>query len=280
VSTIDALSDAADVLQRNPIIFAAGAVDALLLLPQMVLSLLGIPTLPFLVRLATVFITPFVLAGTIGMTYEGLSGSTNLGTFLDTGKGRYVSMLGGVLIQWAITIAFWLVMLIASGIAAVVVGLLGSKAQAAPDALAGLGALSPLEFALLAVWGLILLAYVTIAFLIQFFPPAIVIEDRGAIQSIKRSYAVVRTNLVPALGYSVIAFMITTVTLMSTAITLGAGPESLVSGTPTTGVTVIALVVAFFLYPFQQAFATAFFVRHVDVNDEEWNADYPLRSMS
>jgi hypothetical protein len=275
--TIEALRDAIDVLRRNPVLFAAGAVNAVIVLPQTVLSILGVPILPGLIGVVTFFITPFVLAGTIGMAFEGLSGETAFGTFVDGGKDSYLSMLGGSLVQLAIAIAFGVVFAVTLALT-IGVAVLGAGASAgaggSPELLGGVGAATALLVgAAVLVFGLL---FLTVMFLIQLFPPAVVVEDRGAIGSIKRSYAVVRDNLVPALGYSAIVIAIGIVVAIPTflASLASQGPAAGALDLPIdrtaaaaagVGITLVAGVV---IYPFQQAFATAFFVRHTDGGDD------------
>lgn len=270
MATIDAGGDAVDVLRSNPVLFAAGAVNALVVVPAMALSILGIPILPELLSLVSFFIGPFVLAGTIGMAHEALSGTTTFDMFTEAGKRRYLTMLIGSIIQSAIAAVFaflagigglfWVVWFFASGLGGGRVGgllnvLTGPNIQLLP---------------LFAIAAPILLGFLTVMFLIQFFPPAIVVENCGPIESFKRSYAVVRANLVPALGYSTIVLVIRLFSSLVYAIPSTAAVVNRVRGgtlgTEVTAAIGIALVTAVLLYPFQQAFATAFYVRHADVD--------------
>lgn len=269
MATIDAVGDAVDVLRSNPVLFAAGAVNALVVVPAMALSILGIPILPDLLSLVSFFIGPFVLAGTIGMAHEALSGTTTFDMFTEAGKRRYLTMLIGSIIQSAIAAVFaflagigglfWVVWFFASelgggGVGGLLNVLTGPNIQLLP---------------VFAIAAPILLGFLTVMFLIQFFPPAIVVENCEPIESFKQSYAVVRANLVPALGYSTIVLVIGLSSLVYAIPSTAAVVNRVRGGTLGTEVTAaigIALVTAVLLYPFQQAFATAFYVRHADVD--------------
>jgi hypothetical protein len=269
----------------NPVLFVASFLIGLVTLPQNALSLLGIPLAPTLLQLVTFFVTPFLLAGLVGMAVEAQADGTAVGTLSREGKEHYVPLLLGTLLRTAIQFAFGIVVAL-FGIVAVVVGIGGTGALSGggldPAALAGSLGLVLVAFLLFA-----LLPYVVVMFLIQFFPVAIVAEDRDVVEAFKRSYGVVRSNLLPALGYSVLSWVVSVlaaapVTVFTLSRTLsrfqdasaggsppagggfggagaGAGSISLFSPVEVSVISAMTLVLTTLLLAFQQSYAVAFF---------------------
>jgi hypothetical protein len=187
MSAVQSLRRAIGVLSRSPILFLGGLVYAIVVLPQRALQLAGVPLAPALLQLLTFFVTPFVLAGVVGMAREALDDETSLGAFTATGKDRYVDLLLGTLVEFGIQLAF--------GVAFVVLAVL---------AIVGGGSAGPVTILGAAIGVLLALAYVVVLFLIQFYPVVVVVDDAGPIDAVTGSVDFVRSNVVSTLGYSVI----------------------------------------------------------------------------
>lgn len=186
-------------LVRNPVLFAPVLALTLLQVPQLLLQS-SAPLLASLVSLAAsalyLVAVPFVQAGLIGMADEALDGRTSLSTFVAAGTEHFVSVFVVSLILFVVNVVLGAVAFVAG-----VVGVVSLYPGGAP------GTGGP-NTALLVAVGLVVLAvvlaYLVVAFLIQFYGQAIVVDDYGAIDSIKHSAGVVRRNVVSVLGYSLL----------------------------------------------------------------------------
>jgi hypothetical protein len=179
---------------------------ALVTLPQSVLSLLSVPLAPLLLQFVTFFVTPFLLAGLLGMVVEAQQGETDLGTLRRAGRTHYVPLLLGALVRVAIQFTFALV-----GVLVVLVGVvtvLGSGAAAGGANLDPALAVGPVGLVLVGVFLLLVVAYLVVVLFVQFFPVAIVAEDRDVVAAFRRSYRVVRANPLATLGYSLLSWLI------------------------------------------------------------------------
>jgi hypothetical protein len=181
MATIQSLTETFGTLKRNPILFAVGLLYAVVLLPQNALQTLGIPLVPRLIQIVTFFITPFIIAGLIGMGYEGRVRGTDFGTFKKVAKDRYVPMLLANLAIFALTVVFGIALF---AVLIFTVGL-GIAAGGAENALASVGVVA------LALVGLVVLVFFVVMFFFQFFGPAIVADRVGAMEGLKRSAGVV-----------------------------------------------------------------------------------------
>jgi len=192
MSAVQSLRTATGALSRNPVLFLGGLAYALVVLPQRALQLAGIPLAPALLQLVTFFVTPFVLAGVVGMAREALDGDTAFDAFTATGKGRYVDLLLATLVEFGIQLAFGVAFLVLAMIALVAGG-----GGAGPAALVGA-----------ALGVLLALAYLVVLFLVQFYPVIVVVDDAGPVDAITDSVDFVRANVVSTLGYSVITVVL------------------------------------------------------------------------
>jgi hypothetical protein len=292
MAVIEAFDDALTALQRNTVLLVVGAIYGLVVFPQQALTALGIPILPGLFGLVLLFVAPFFTAGVIGMAHEGLNGRTAFGTLTEIGKDRYLSMLGGQLILAGIGLVFGIVFVIAM---IVVVGAIGAGAAGmmGPGATPGAGMVSAVGGAavlgILVVMLVIGLPYLAIMFLLQFFSVAVVVENKSAVDSLKRSYHVVRSNLVSTFGYWVLTVVIGLVagipggvislvrseavaSMALEAAGLQAGVLPTGQGTAL-GIAVVSLVITAVVFPLTQTFATAFYER---ITDTEVPEDSPL----
>jgi hypothetical protein len=140
-----------------------------------------------------IFVVPFFFGGIIGMANEAIDGRTAFETFVREGKTHYVSILVVYLGLFAINLVLGFVIMFAAIFGGIF--FLGR---------AGQPSLVPLAI-LAVIGGVALLGYLLIAFVVQFFGHAVVIDDLEAVDSIKRSAWCVRHNLVAVVGYTVLA---------------------------------------------------------------------------
>ncbi|WP_101296424.1 DUF7847 domain-containing protein [Halegenticoccus soli] len=281
MSAIGSLRTAVGALLGSPVLFLAALVYGLVVLPQNALSLVGVPLLPQLIQVLTFFVTPFLLAGIVGMAAEAIEdGDTRLGTLVGVGKSRYLTMLLGKLAETAIFVVFFILAFFGVLFAVIGAGVGGGFAAGN----AGPAALLPL----LAVVALVVIPFLLVTFFIQFFPVAIVVEEAGAVESFKRSYAVVRNNLLSALGYSVVSLAVSLLlgaplggyVLFRSLGASGPGmdattgapgaapvPDPTSVATPFSppeiaGVAALSLALTTVLFAFRNAYAVAFFAEH------------------
>ena len=196
MAVLTALRRTPGALQRNPVLFVPVLVVMLFQIPQLVLQTIN-PLLASVaslgISLVFIVVIPFIQGGLIGMADEALDGRTSLDRFVSEGKSNYVSLLVAYLVLLAINFAIGIVGFIAAlfgGVALLANG--GGGPRTAVLAVIGV------------IVGLLVLAYLVVVFFIQFYGQAIVIDDLGAVDGLKHSFAVVRRNLVSTLGYSVL----------------------------------------------------------------------------
>jgi hypothetical protein len=182
---------------RNPVLLVPILAVALVQLPTIILQSVN-PLLAsvasLVVSLVFVAVIPFVQAGLLSMADEALDGSTSLATFVDSGKRHYVPVL----------VAYLAILAVNAGIG--MIGLVVALAGGAVALGAGATGLAlPVVAAVGVLVALVVLGYLAVIFLVQFYGQAIVLEDLGAVDGLKRSVAVVRGNLAGSLGYAVVA---------------------------------------------------------------------------
>lgn len=275
MSALQSLRTAFGSLTSNPVLFLAGLAYAVLVLPQSVLPLAGMQLAGTALQFLTFFVTPFLIAGIIGMAAEATAGGdTSLSTLTRVGKDRYVPLLIAKFVQLGIYIAY----AIAAGIAALIVAAIGFAA--------GVPLLAALALALFFIGALVL------QFFIQFFPVAVSVGDADAIDSFRVSLRLVRENLLSTLGYTVLTFLVSAAVSLVTAGPIyyqqlqalsqlqnmpqgGAGPGVGPGGMPTGMemfqfstqeillLSVISLASMMLVFTFRQTYATAFYRDHV-----------------
>ncbi|MDS0258643.1 hypothetical protein NDI56_04355 [Haloarcula sp. S1CR25-12] len=279
MATIRSLTESFGVLKRNPVVFAVGLLYAVIVLPQTAMSLMGIPLVPRLFQIVTFFITPFVLAGLLGMTYEGRVRATGFGTFTKIGKKKYVSVLAGNLINFVITAVFGFVTFI---VVVFTIGLTFSAAQSE-------SVLSSIGIVFVAVLAGLGLVYLLVMFFLQFYAPAIVTDNVGVIEGYRRSVGLVKRNIVQTLGFGVLnlllglllllpAIALVVVTIfgagaLGAGATAGAGSTGASGISGSTGGTGLSLVLiagiigysfitTVLMTPFRAAFSVSFYDNH------------------
>ncbi|MFB6107880.1 MAG: hypothetical protein ABEJ82_03440 [Haloplanus sp.] len=289
---IESLRTSVGALSRNPVVFLAGLLYAVVVLPQRALQLAQIPFAPTALQVVTFFVTPFVVAGLLGMAADALDGEAALDTLSAVGRDRYVPLLIGTFVRFVIQIAFTVAFVVA---ALVVVFGTGLGAGAVQGGVGGVGT-GALAVAV-AVFGVLVLAYVLVFFFVQFFAVAIVVDEADPIEGFKRSVGLVRSNLLSTLGYSVVVLVAGVLSnLPVTGFVLyrlasagalsgggpgagaGAGAGGFAPGATATALSlstpevlalslVSVLATALFL-TFQQTYAAAFYRRHTQSVEE------------
>jgi hypothetical protein len=170
-------------------------------IPQLALQSIN-PLLSSIVSfgLSLVFIAviPFFQGGLIGMADEALDGRTALQTFINDGKANYVSILVAYLALMAVNFVLGMIAFFGAIFGGVFVFESGGLQSANVAVLAVIGV----------IVALVLLVYLLLIFFVQFYGQAIVLEDLGVVNGIKRSISVVRHHLVSTLGYSLIGVII------------------------------------------------------------------------
>ncbi|MFB6256001.1 MAG: hypothetical protein ABEH58_04610 [Haloplanus sp.] len=192
MSAVQSLRTAAGALSRNPVLLLGGLAYALVLLPQRALQLAAVPLVPVAFQLLTFFLTPFIVAGVVGLAREALDGDASFGTLTETGTDRYVDLLLGTLIEFGIQLAFGVVLVVLALITVVAAG----------------GSVGPVGVLGAALAVVIALAYLVVLFLVQFYPVLVVVDGAGPVDAVTGSVAFVRNNVVSALGYSVITVVL------------------------------------------------------------------------
>jgi len=278
MATIQSFTESLGVLKRNPLLFAAGALYAAILLPQTALSTFGIPFVPTLLQMVTFFITPFVIAGLLAMAYEGRRQQTSLATFKKVGKDRYVRLLVGNLIRFVLDLVFIVVFLVVV-VFTVGFGMAAAMNGGGDPSNAIMGSVGVVAAAGIAVVGLL---YLLVSFFIQFYPVAYVVDDADVIDGFSRSVGLVRSNFVPALGFSLIKLVVgallwvPSIALVVVAILLGDGATGAEMGATATqtggpaetemlvliGFVAYAFLVNVVMIPFRSAFSVAFYENH------------------
>lgn len=198
MAALKPLPPAIRALRRNPILVVLVALFGLFQLPQIAYQ----PTQPVIAAViglgmtgVMVLFLPFFQGGLLAMADEGLGGQTGLGTLIEEGKANYVSLLLAYIAILAVNVVFGIIASIA-----VIIGGIGVIAGSGQPGFAAIGVL-----AIVAI--LFGLAYLVFVFLIQFYAHAIVLSDTDLVTAFKRSFELVRNNILSVLGYSAIVFV-------------------------------------------------------------------------
>ena len=266
-------------------LFAGGLVAALVVAPQTALGfvaqLLDGPlggaagVVGNVLTLLTFFLTPAVVAGVLGMAREALEGGdTSLETFGGVARGRYRSMLGAFVLRVGITLALGLAALIVTVVGLLVAALFVDVGPTAAIATDPGRLVQPDVVAVAALTALVAaLVFYGPLFFLQFFHVAVATEDAGAVEGYRRSFRLVRGNVVPALGYSAVQVLVGLAValppLLVTAVqlrrTFAAGVDSaatggaLLSPPQVAGLTAFVLAAQVVVTPFQLTYARAFY---------------------
>ena len=265
---VSALRDSVDILRRNPVMFAAAALYAAVQLPGIALQASGETLLQLAssgYNLLLVFVVPFFVGGLVAMAFEGLDGSTSLSRLGSAGRDHYLSLLAVTLaVSLFFVIVYLLVFLVVGLVAAGLLAVLVLTGIVGP---AGFEPGSLLFLAVVGVSGLVPVAILlVIGFLIQFYAQAVVIEDKGALDSLRRSVAVVRDNLLAVLGFDAVGIAIGAIVGGLPTVYLflaGSGVGTMATSSPLVrlGYVALTLLTSVAVTPVGVSFAVAFYVR-------------------
>jgi hypothetical protein len=289
MAAVRALQNAVGALTSNPIMFLVGLAVGVVTLPQTALGLLSIPLAPQALQIVTFFITPLLVAALIGMADEALEGaSTSLTTGRSVGVDRYVPLLLGNLLKFALDLVFGVILAVVA-IVGVIVGFGAVAAGSGPGNIDP-QALGGAALVVVAVVLLVVLIYVVVQFFIQFFQVSIVAAQRDFLDGFRDSVGLVRNNLLATFGYAIINLVIAVLvslpvvgfSIFRTVQRLdeigaaqpgtapgagGAAPgagAALFSTPEVLAISAIGLLFTTLLLPFNQAFATSFYRLHSD----------------
>lgn len=192
MAVINALRRVPGLLGSQPILVVPILLMYLLTTSQTVIQSVSPSLIGGLVALVIsglmVLVSPLFQGGTIGMTNEAAESTpTSLGSFVRYGKQYYLSIFGAFLLFLAMMVALGII----AALLAVVV-FLSYSATGQSLAVLVIGGVAGLV-----VVGL----YVTVSVFLQFHGHAIVIEDLGAVDGLKRSADVVTENTRAVVGY-------------------------------------------------------------------------------
>lgn len=283
MGAISSLSDSVGTLVDTPLLFGAGALYGLIVLPQTAAQLFGIPIVPLLLQIVTFFITPFVVAGLVAMAYQSMKqGTTSFETFKRKGRDKYVGILAGNLLQFVIAFGYFIVaglLFFVVSIFVIGIGAGAGSAAGGPGGLSLEAILSGTALIVVLIGALFLLVYLLIVLFIQFYQPAIVVDDVGAIEGFKRSIGVVRSNLLSSVGFLAINVLVSLLlsapviaVFLLPFLTGSAGATAPASQPPGSGFelglaaslggTVMALLITTISVPFRLTYATDFYDAH------------------
>lgn len=186
MSAIRSITTAVATVRENPIILVGSLlfviVGELTLLPQF-----SGPSASIGFSILIFVLWPFLIAGFIGMVDAALDGSTNVGQLLQSGRSKYVSMLGA-------TVLFTILMIVL-GIVTTVTAMIGVI-----DTGAGITV-----GAILFV-GFLFIVFISIVF--HFYDTAIVVSDANALGAFSHSASLVRRNFPDVISYIVLFYLI------------------------------------------------------------------------
>ncbi|MFC7203052.1 hypothetical protein ACFQJC_05975 [Haloferax namakaokahaiae] len=183
-------------LARNPLLIVLfglfGLLQAIQVLTQQINPIVGLAISGVMI-LVYLFGLPFLQGGVIKMADEALDGTTSLASFVAAGKENYVSLLGATLAVFG---------------GLMVLGIIINVVVFAGIFVVSTGMQSTVGLVIVGAIGLLLgLLYLAFAFVIQFYPQEIVLNDAGALDSLKQSYHLVRAHVVSSAGFLVIAMV-------------------------------------------------------------------------
>lgn len=224
MSVSSAVADSIDALKRNPVLFVAGLAIALVnsavLGVQTTASADSVGLLSMGGSFVAQLVSLFFLGGVYAMAQEGLRGQTTLRTLVAEGKANYLTLLGATLVMVVVTsVAF---------VAIAIVGV-GGLLVAGPS-LGGSG----VRAAALLFAGLYLLGFLPLFFL-QFYAVAVVVSDAGVVGSLKRSFALVRRNVLSTLGFDAVILTVSFVAAAPTVALYASQFDALTSTGGTVG---------------------------------------------
>lgn len=285
---LQSLQRAVTTLTESPVLFVGGLAVAGIVAPQTALGFAGrfldSPTAGVaslvgnVLTLVTLFLTPLVVAGTLGMAREALEeGQTSLATFSAVARERYLALLLAVLLQAGIVLALGVLALVVLVVGVVVALFFVDVGPSAAIATDPSRLLQPdvLVVAVLTLLVATLVFYGPRVFF-QFFAVAVVTDDAGPVEGYRRSVGLVRRNFASALGFTAVRVAVSLVAalppLAATGLQLGgvaatggsADPQTVagvgaVSPAGVVALTAFVLGTQVVLTPFTHTYARAFY---------------------
>jgi len=282
MGAISSAKHAGSTLARNPILFLAATVFAVVQLPQILLQWSGLPIAASLFNLVTVVVVPFLIGGIYGMAAEGLDGTTSVGTFFSAGRENYVSLLvAAIFFALVVFVVVFVAVVVLVFVTVLSVGVSGIEGGVSTTALLVPGLVG---FAFL-------LLYLAAVVSLQFYEAAIVVDDADVLDSFKQSYRFVRGNLLSTIGFTVVRWVPSVLTSLLTAYfvvtSIGIDLQTIESLEPETfqniyaklSATEIGLVVAMTLLSagivgaFTRTYLIAFYVDHREASGPTEQSD-------
>lgn len=191
MAVFESFRDGWTALRTTPSLLLAGG----LLVALPLVGALELGAAEPIAELATVLVLPFVLGGFLAMATTALrDGDPSLRSFVRAGQTNYLRLVGG-LVLFVFGLGVVLTVVTTLGFAPVVLVAVAGGADFVAMG-AGLGAAVAIAASVAALAaGLLFL---------QFFAPAIVVEDRGVVDGLRRSVALVRRKLASAVGFTLL----------------------------------------------------------------------------
>ncbi|MFW6000178.1 MAG: hypothetical protein ACOCPY_01840 [Halorubrum sp.] len=187
---------------RNPVLVGVSALFALAQLPDLLVGPTADPELSAAVSALTfgilVLVAPFFQGGLLAMADEALDARTRLATLVTAGRDHYLPLLVAYFALLGVSLAFGFLAFFG-----VLLGLAGNLLSEP----AGFVAVPAENVTLVAVIAIIAVglfgAYLLVTFFLQFYAHAIVVDDAELVAAFRRSFRVVRSNLVVTFVYTV-----------------------------------------------------------------------------
>lgn len=197
MALIGACKDGWTALRHSPGLVVAGLLVAAVGQFSTVGEVVDSPVVSGLTGVGYFLAFPFVLGGTVGMALAAVRGAdASLAEFVRAGRANYARMLVALFLFVVILLVAVMGTFSFGFVALVALVVLGPVGQ---DAAFGTGV-----FLFAGSVALTLVGLALVVLFLQFFGPAIVVEDEGALASLSRSATVVRANLGSAAVFTVL----------------------------------------------------------------------------
>jgi len=203
MSVIGALKRSLTIIWDNPVILGVTFILALFGIPGVAMQgatpeseLFMLPGI-LLYALLMILITPFFMAGILGMAGEARkTGATSFSTFTRESKRNYVRLLLGYILFMIIIMAIAMVSIFGG----IFIGLMWNP------------------IALLIAVGLAMILTLASSLFLQFFDVGIVLGDYGVIETFKKSFGFAKSKFVSVFGYSILRAFISIVFAIPTLV--------------------------------------------------------------
>lgn len=205
-AAIDAVRPGAEIVRENTafVVVATilGAVVGVLSLLLSIVPIVG----PFV---SGIVLTPALLATVHGMAFAGLvAGEASPGAGLQSLKSNYVSLAAASFLRFALTVAVFLLIVVAAAVVGTfVLGVgIGAVSASDPGAMAAPVAMAGISGLLLGlVFGVLLVSFsLLVALGLQFLDVAVVVGGESATDALRASWTVFRKGPISVVGYTLI----------------------------------------------------------------------------